>query len=420
MSYIIKADNVGKQYFLDHLNKESYVSLRDVITNRFQNFLKKDKKVPKENKKEKFWALKDVSFEVKEGDRIGIVGSNGAGKSTLLKVLSRITYPTKGKIHIKGRIASLLEVGTGFHPELTGRENIFLNGAILGMKRTEINRKFDEIVEFAGVEKFLDTPVKRYSSGMYVRLAFAVAAHLESEILVVDEVLAVGDVDFQKKCLGKMDDISSGGRTILFVSHNMAAVESLCNKGIFISNGKIMGQGTSREIIDIYLNNSIKNSLEKQGVIDGLYRGEHKLIKRVEIWANGNISNTVNMGGELEIRVYFQSLESLLYPVLGIIIKDVFNTPVIGVNNKNYIGNLIEIPINKGVFIMKIPFLQLISGTYSIDIHFGDGYRDLDVWKNVTSINIEKMKFTEGEFINEGINKFFLPDIKWDIENWSN
>ena len=202
---------------------------------------------------EEFWALKDVSFSIDSGDVVGIIGRNGAGKSTLLKLLSRITEPTSGSIRLRGRVASLLEVGTGFHPELTGRENIFLNGAILGMARAEIKRKFDEIVAFAEVEKFLDTPVKRYSSGMYVRLAFAVAAHLEPEILIVDEVLAVGDAQFQKKCLGKMQDVSKGGRTVLFVSHNMGAVTTLCRKAIWLNGGRIVRTGSAREVVDEYL-----------------------------------------------------------------------------------------------------------------------------------------------------------------------
>ena len=207
--------------------------------------------------KEEFWALKDVSFEVKRGEVVGIIGRNGAGESTLLKILSRITEPTEGRVTLKGRVASLLEVGTGFHPELTGRENIFLNGAILGMSKAEIRKKFDEIVAFAEVERFLDTPVKRYSSGMYVRLAFAVAAHLEPEILVVDEVLAVGDAEFQKKCLGKMKDVATGGRTVLFVSHNMTVIRSICPKTILLNNGKIETFGQTKKSIDCYLEKNI-------------------------------------------------------------------------------------------------------------------------------------------------------------------
>lgn len=206
------------------------------------------------------WSLKDINFEIEQGDAVGIIGRNGAGKSTLLKVLSRVTSPTSGRITGKGRIASLLEVGTGFHPELTGRENIYLNGAILGMRKKEITRKFDEIVDFAGVERYIDTPVKRYSSGMYVRLAFAVAAHLESEILIVDEVLAVGDAEFQKKCLGKMGEVSKGeGRTVLFVSHNMGSVQQLCNKGILLKDGQLVFKGNSRETIEKYNNSNSHN-----------------------------------------------------------------------------------------------------------------------------------------------------------------
>jgi lipopolysaccharide transport system ATP-binding protein len=220
-----------------------------------------------------FWALRDVSFDVKQGDVIGIIGRNGAGKSTMLKILSRITSPTSGSVTIRGRLASLLEVGTGFHPELTGRENIFLNGAILGMRKSEIARRFDEIVSFAEVEKFLDTPVKHYSSGMYVRLAFAVAAHLDPEILVVDEVLAVGDLTFQKKCLGKMSEVSRGGRTVLFVSHNMAAIENLCTRGVVLHQGDLLYDGSSKEAIQYYLNSLSTRSgtghvVELEGVGD--------------------------------------------------------------------------------------------------------------------------------------------------------
>lgn len=271
MSTVIRVENLGKKYTLQHQQREQYTALRDVITNGFAYFGKKIIKPFNRSLNsqpsslngltEDFWALKDVSFEVKQGDRIGIIGRNGAGKSTLLKILSRITEPTTGSVRIKGRVASLLEVGTGFHPELTGRENIYLNGAILGMGRTEIKKKFDEIVDFAEIDKFLDTPVKRYSSGMYVRLAFAVAAHLEPEILIVDEVLAVGDAQFQKKCLGKMEDVSAReGRTVLFVSHNMAAIKALCKNGIYLEKGKICYTGDVSNTTDAYLSAGISES----------------------------------------------------------------------------------------------------------------------------------------------------------------
>lgn len=242
---VIRVENLGKKYIIGHQQQggHRYKALRDVITDKAKSFGSKLLK-PSQQKmpnlaREEFWALKDISFEIKQGDRVGIIGRNGAGKSTLLKILSRITEPTNGRISVQGRVASLLEVGTGFHPELTGRENIYLNGAILGMSKAEIKRKFDEIVAFSEVEKFLDTPVKRYSSGMYVRLAFAVAAHLEPEVLIVDEVLAVGDVQFQKKCLGKMEEVGKEGRTVLFVSHQMNAIEQLCDQALLLEGGRI-------------------------------------------------------------------------------------------------------------------------------------------------------------------------------------
>lgn len=244
MSIVIDAERLGKKYTLRHQRQGRYISLRDVIAESSKKWAGRvarpfSRRETSAQSSEEFWALKDVSFQIREGDRVGIIGRNGAGKSTLLKILSRITEPTEGRALIDGRIASLLEVGTGFHPELTGRENIFLNGAIMGMRKEEIKRKFDEIVAFAEVERFLDTPVKRYSSGMYVRLAFAVAAHLEPEILLVDEVLAVGDAAFQKKCLGKMEEVGRNGRTVLFVSHNMNAVEHLCTHAMLIDKGNI-------------------------------------------------------------------------------------------------------------------------------------------------------------------------------------
>lgn len=240
---IISVTGLSKRFILSHENHGSYTALRDVISERASKLIQPGKR-RESTSKEEFWALRDVDFDIKRGDRVGIIGRNGAGKSTLLKILSRITEPTHGRITIRGRVASLLEVGTGFHPELTGRENIFLNGAILGMSRREIAGKFDEIVSFAEVERFLDTPVKRFSSGMYVRLAFAVAAHLEPEILIVDEVLAVGDLQFQRKCLGKMEEVSQNqGRTVLFVSHNMIAIQQLCNDLIVMHRGEMVYHG---------------------------------------------------------------------------------------------------------------------------------------------------------------------------------
>jgi lipopolysaccharide transport system ATP-binding protein len=266
---VIRAEGLGKTYLIGHqAERERYRSLRDVIARNTRNFARSARDLISGRPLiagdvvEEFWALRDLDFEIRRGEVVGVIGRNGAGKSTLLKILSRITEPRQGRVEIRGRVASLLEVGTGFHPELTGRENIFLNGAILGMGRAEIRRKFDEIVDFAGVERFLDTPVKRFSSGMYVRLAFAVAAHLEPEILVIDEVLAVGDAEFQKKCLGKMSEVAGHGRTVLFVSHNMAAVKSLTERCILLDGGRLAFSGPTDEAIGQYARANAAGALE--------------------------------------------------------------------------------------------------------------------------------------------------------------
>ncbi|KOP22771.1 ABC transporter [Hapalosiphon sp. MRB220] len=298
---VIRVENLSKKYVLSHQQEgqSSYKSLREVISNGAKSL---SKKLLKPSGKEiydpsieEFWALKDVSFEIKQGDRVGIIGRNGAGKSTLLKILSRITEPTKGRIKINGRVASLLEVGTGFHPELTGRENIFLNGAILGMSKAEIKRKFDEIVDFAEVEKFLDTPVKRYSSGMYVRLAFAVAAHLEPEILIVDEVLAVGDATFQKKCLGKMGEVAEGGRTVIFVSHNMQAIRRLCSKAVYLERGVTKNVSSVEDAIQRYSAQSSMSTFDVD--LDSIYRtseysglGEQARLLRIQLAPDSSFS----------------------------------------------------------------------------------------------------------------------------------
>src|SRR5690242_363967 len=262
----ITVENLSKKYLVGHrIKAERHPALRNVIAREARNFARKaiealqGRQIVQGDEVEDFWALKNISFEVKQGEVVGIIGRNGAGKSTLLKILSRITEPTEGRVLLRGRVASLLEVGTGFHAELTGRENIFLNGAILGMTQQEVRKKFDEIVAFAEVERFVDTPVKRYSSGMYVRLAFAVAAHLEPEILVIDEVLAVGDAEFQRKCLGRMSEVASGGRTVLFVSHNIAAVQRICGMGLLLSSGRVERAGAVAECISTYLNNMPAN-----------------------------------------------------------------------------------------------------------------------------------------------------------------
>ncbi|MBO0936922.1 ABC transporter ATP-binding protein [Fibrella sp. HMF5335] len=261
---VITVENISKHYIIDHKRGKGSSSIRDAITHTVKGWFAGPKEDTDELTHEEFWALRDVNFSVEQGDRVGIVGHNGAGKSTLLKILSKIIEPTSGSVKIRGRVASLLEVGTGFHPELTGRENIFLNGSLLGMRKDEIKQSFDEIVAFAGVERFLDTPVKRYSSGMYVRLGFAISAHLNPEIMIVDEVLAVGDAEFQKKSLGKMRDNSASGRTILFVSHNLTAVQALCNKTLYFERGQLIEQGETNQVIASYLSKVARTRLRRQ------------------------------------------------------------------------------------------------------------------------------------------------------------
>ncbi|OGF21716.1 hypothetical protein A2Y83_03270 [Candidatus Falkowbacteria bacterium RBG_13_39_14] len=312
MSEIIKVSNISKKYNINQ-QRGGYVALRDVLANvsksPFRFAKDKAKTIIGKNKKEEFWALKDIDFTVEEGEAVGIIGANGAGKSTLLKILTRITPPTTGEIEMKGSVASLLEVGTGFHPELTGRENIFLNGAILGMRKEEIEKKFDAIVEFSGIGKFIDMPVKRYSSGMYVRLAFSIAAHLEPDILLIDEVLAVGDIEFQKKCLGKLDEVTKkAGRTILFVSHNMGAVKNLCAKTIWLKNGRIKKIGGTKEIIDSYIKNKPNDNLTASNYLqlnDGDFNGKIKFTN-ISI-TDGQNSTLINSDSNLKITIEYES-----------------------------------------------------------------------------------------------------------------
>jgi lipopolysaccharide transport system ATP-binding protein len=318
---VIRVENLGKKYVLSHQQDgRSYKALRDVIADGAKSLGKKLLKPQgirlNDPTHEEFWALKDVSFEINQGDRVGIIGRNGAGKSTLLKILSRITEPTQGSIKIKGRVASLLEVGTGFHPELTGRENIFLNGAILGMGKEEITRKFDEIVDFAEVEKFLDTPVKRYSSGMYVRLAFAVAAHLEPEVLIVDEVLAVGDATFQKKCLGKMSEVAEDGRTVLFVSHNLQAIRRLCSHAIYLERGSTKNVDSVEDAIQRYSAQSLMSEFDIN--LDSLRRngrlGEKARLLRLRLSPGSSFS----YGQPIEFIFTLQCFDKLSDLAIGI------------------------------------------------------------------------------------------------------
>jgi lipopolysaccharide transport system ATP-binding protein len=328
----------------------------------------------------KIWALHDVSFDAMPGDVIGVIGRNGAGKSTLLKVLSRITEPTSGHVDIYGHVGSLLEVGTGFHQDLTGRDNVFLNGAILGMRRAEIQRKFDEIVAFAEVEAFIDTPVKRYSSGMYMRLAFAVAAFLDSEILMVDEVLAVGDVGFQKRCLGKMREVSRSGRTVLFVSHNMAAVESLCNRSFYFRDGRLEASGSPRDLIQQYL---AAEAGPASGYVDldvhpGRRPGSKALMRSVRVVDRPDQIASVRMGSTLSLTVRYDS-DVAISPVLGLVVKNGYGQAVFGINNRIVRGYQFDQASHAASVTCQLPELPLMPGTYSIDLFLGDAYRDYDV-----------------------------------------
>lgn len=312
------------------------------------------------------WSLKDINFEINQGDAVGIIGKNGAGKSTLLKLLSRVTSPTTGEIKVKGRIASLLEVGTGFHPELSGRENIYLNGAILGMRKKEITRKLDEIIDFSGVERYVDTPVKRYSSGMYVRLAFAVAAHLESEILIVDEVLAVGDAEFQKKCLGKMGDISKGeGRTVLFVSHNMAAVKSLCSKGIVLENGLVGFNGTVDDSIDYYLKNADNYAQKKWQVNQAPSADFIRLLEAKVLNEKGEVVLNHPITDDIRIEFTYEILKEDQLFLHGFNLFNGHNIHILSSHDKE--SSTLKVPLSKGIHkkTVTLPGNFLAEGSYN-------------------------------------------------------
>lgn len=393
---VIQVRNLGKSYQIQKTAKKPYHSLRDDLMDGLKDLAKGKWRSPQT---ETFWALKDINFDINQGDVVGIIGRNGAGKSTLLKILSQIVQPTTGEITIRGKVGSLLEVGTGFHPELTGRENIFMNGAVLGMKRSEISRKFDEIVAFAEVEKFLDTPVKFYSSGMYVRLAFAVAAHLEPEVLIVDEVLAVGDAQFQKKCLGKMEDVSkSEGKTVLFVSHNMAAVEKICEHGLFLRQGQIMFTGTKNEAITQYLSSvftemdtSLKDRKDRQG------SGAVKVIRIEYRNINGNILDVITSGQTVDIYLYFENhQENSLRVIASLAIKTQLDIPVFLQHNRlsgNEFGNL----PTKGILIARIYNLPLPSSTYQLTYSLIQDNTFLDGISNAIDLTV-----IDGDFFGSG------------------
>jgi lipopolysaccharide transport system ATP-binding protein len=406
MAPILEIQGISKKFNILHESR-TYLTIRDSMRTLFNSA---------NSSKEEFWALRDVSFSVGAGESIGIIGKNGAGKSTLLKVLSRITPASSGRVVARGRLASLLEVGTGFHPELTGRENVYFNGSILGMKRREIDAKFDEIVDFAGTERFLDTPLKHYSSGMQLRLAFAVSAFLEPEILVIDEVLAVGDAEFQKKCLGKMEDVTKSGRTILFVSHNMAAVEKLCSRAILLESGKLTAEGPSNEVIPLYLKKSApgSNSIPDQHFPP--QPGKVAQIERLEFLTRGHHSHILYMGNDLEVRLHYKTSTAIDSPMMGFIVYDAQGSPIIFFNSKNYNVYFGKRSEERGILTMKIPSMNLMPGFYTVDIYFSDLLSDLDVKKACFAFQIVYQTFDgAGDPLQEKYNKVFYADVSWDF-----
>ena len=374
---VIRAENLGKMYHIGALQKAgsyySYKSLRDAIADaaaapfRALRGLVGGSGIQKDPEDDTIWALKDVSFEVKRGEILGVVGANGAGKSTLLKVMSRITEPTAGRAEIHGRVGSLLEVGTGFHPELSGRDNVFLNGAILGMKRSEVAKNFDEIVAFAEVERFIDTPVKHYSSGMYLRLAFSVAAYLETEILIVDEVLAVGDAAFQRKCLGKMHDVSSNqGRTVLFVSHSMPAIRSLCTNGLLMQNGTVIYSGLIASVAAAYRN--LGTEQDAAGHTAKLPPPP----SRCDVWMesatvlrNGEPNVNFKIGDRLSFKVKFKAGKPITRPILGYLIRSSRGEDIVNANNYFLPSPDFDEPVTEGTIVCDLGEIPLMAGTFS-------------------------------------------------------
>jgi lipopolysaccharide transport system ATP-binding protein len=417
---VIQVSNLSKKYIISHQQENSshyqYKALRDVIANGSKSLIKSlvrfDRQTSSSPSREEFWALKDVAFEVRRGEAIGIIGRNGAGKSTLLKILSRITDPTHGRIRVRGRVASLLEVGTGFHPELTGRENIYLNGSVLGMTRAEIKKKFDEIVAFAEVEKFLDTPVKRYSSGMYVRLAFSVAAHLEPEILVVDEVLAVGDSAFQKKCLGKMEDVATKeGRTVLFVSHSMQAVAQLTKRCILLSKGQVQFDGRTDQAVRLYIAGQRVEAGQS-----AYYEAPETKSGNYVAWARVHTSDEgVHCWGKpitFEFALHVAKPHESLWFSFQIV--SAFQQPICIFWFKDAQAPFLQKP---GTFILKceIPKFRLYMGTYTLTTWFSERRSStlLESLKNICSFEVSMHAIEREDYEWQADECTYLEDALW-------
>jgi len=396
MKPIIRVENLSKQFTIGEQQK-SYTMLSEHLIDFAGNTIKTFSR-NKTTEKNSIWALRDVNFEVMPGEVMGFIGRNGAGKSTLLKILSRITKPTKGRIELYGRVGSLLEVGTGFHPELTGRENIFLNGTILGMKHKEVAKKFDEIIDFAGIGEFLDTTVKHYSSGMYMRLAFAVAAHLETEILLVDEVLAVGDAEFQKKCLGKMNSVAKQGRTVIFVSHSMSAISQLCSKAILLKHGSIDYSGAVQPVVQKYLHDE---ELSEKTFDDEQVK--YAAVKQI--------------GQQIKISADYQCDKEILIPGLGFVIYDFLGNPILGRNIMADIDvNVAFQPINKksGRVSVLINSPKLCDGKYTVSLWFGNGKEDF--FHAPECLVFEVVNMTSRKHLSSLIHGSVIPECEWNFE----
>jgi lipopolysaccharide transport system ATP-binding protein len=408
----IRAAGLGKRYRIGQ--RQKYKALRDTLTDALYAPLRKARSLVSASatvKKEQaaIWALKDVSFEIKQGEVVGVIGRNGAGKSTLLKILSRITEPTAGFVDLHGRVGSLLEVGTGFHPELTGRENIYLNGSIIGMKKGEIDRKFDEIVAFAEIEQFLDTPVKFYSSGMYMRLGFSVAAHLEPEILLVDEVLAVGDATFQKKCLGKMGSVAKEGRTVLLVSHNIAAIQSLCQQCFLIENGQMVLSGSPHECIDQYLLHSVEDCEMPTVNFSKPSRGTIWM-RSATVICNGIPATTLLMGERVALSVDFASEVPIRQPGLAFVIRAHSGTSILQASSRYQPSLLLGLPVCEGTIRCELEMVPFTAGRYVIDLYFGDQAEDTHVVENALSFEVvERDLWGLGQVPSPKVSAFWWP-----------
>ncbi|HMZ45210.1 MAG TPA: ABC transporter ATP-binding protein [Chitinophagaceae bacterium] len=419
----VKVTDLGKAYRIGVVEeKEENLSavILKAILSPVKNFrkIKSLKNISSEaTGKDVFWANRNISFEVKKGEVLGIIGKNGAGKSTLLKMLSRITEPTEGRIELVGRVASLLEVGTGFNPELTGRENIFLNGTILGLTKKEIEERYESIVEFSGIEKFIETPVKRYSSGMKVRLAFAVAAHLDPEILIIDEVLAVGDAEFQKKCLGKMQDVAGKeGRTVLFVSHDMAAVKNLCNRAILLQHGSIVFEGSANDVVNYYLQNAA--SITSQSNLDFSQAKGNKnfVVTDIEMLdENNNNIQIAESGRDFQLKISYETKEVAINPVVIILVKNNLEQVLFTCLSRNSYNGTMQLN-SQGSIICNIPKLPLLSGLYTLDIVLKYDQEVTFSLENIFSFEVEKGDFFGTGKINDDMMNGMIINHNWVIQ----